>query len=168
MMPPGNERRGTEAASFSSISRLAVLVGDLAGFCGLAGAMPILGFSVLLEKLEAYQTFGGGDDGLLIGARCPAEYALCLFVGGALFLAELGRDQLDRGSRNAARRTSQLGSSRVGTRFASTHAVLEPWRYRASRRNRPQWRGSVPPLRRDGSWRGGGGRRRRGRRRVRS
>ena len=73
-----------------------------------------------LQQPEPHQALGGGDDGLLVRARRPAEQAPGLLAGGVLrpCRARAGSaSPPDRAARRAAPASS--GSCRVGTRLAA-------------------------------------------------
>src|SRR6201996_1128804 len=84
------------------------------------------GISALLEELQLKERLGGGDDGLLVGARCPAEDAPCFFAGGILRLAELGCDEPDRGIAQRGEAYQPVGELAGGhTSRRSAHAEFE-------------------------------------------
>ncbi len=51
----------------------------------------------MFEQAEPHETLAGGEDGLFIRARRPAEDPPGLCIGGILVLSEFGQDLLYRG-----------------------------------------------------------------------
>jgi hypothetical protein len=87
---------------FALIMRLLIDHGSVDGRVASAVPLPcpVFGasstFGDLCQETEVNEAFGGGEDGLFVGARSPAEYLAGSLVACLLSLAEFGEDLGDR------------------------------------------------------------------------